>query len=81
MPSLPPVPHRSRRQGSDTSFHKSGRHGGSIGGLGDVDEETGPKYAADEALKLIWADFCAAADNKVVKICARPLVSARGTSR
>ncbi|WWC69609.1 uncharacterized protein I206_103552 [Kwoniella pini CBS 10737] len=78
MPALPPIPMRQtpsrmNRMGSDTSvFGFTSKRNGSIGGDEDL---TLGKTPGEEALRVVFRDFREAANQKVSRICARPLNS------
>ncbi|WVF72479.1 hypothetical protein IAT40_007294 [Kwoniella sp. CBS 6097] len=77
MPSLPPIPMRQTpsrmgRKGSDAgSLFGFSRRGGSIGG-DDSDVVLG-KTPGEEALRVVFKDFKESANQKVGRICSRPL--------
>ncbi|WWC85329.1 uncharacterized protein L201_000192 [Kwoniella dendrophila CBS 6074] len=81
MPALPPIPNRQtpsrmNRMGSDASifgFTSNSRRNGSLGG--HEDEISFGKTPGEEALKVVFIDFREAANQKVARICARPLNS------
>ncbi|WWD01575.1 hypothetical protein V866_008520 [Kwoniella sp. B9012] len=81
MPALPPIPMRQtpsrmNRMGSDASvFGFTSRRNGSIGGgMGeDGSEMSFGKTPGEEALKVVFRGFREAANQKVSRICARPL--------
>ncbi|WVW83281.1 hypothetical protein I302_105300 [Kwoniella bestiolae CBS 10118] len=80
MPALPPIPMRQtpsrmNRMGSDASvFGFTSRRNGSIGGGGeDGWDGAFGKTPGEEALKVVFRDLREAANQKVGRICARPL--------
>lgn len=80
-PALPPIPSRSTpsrmtRRGSDSASSFVYVRNGSIGGLDGIEEGSSVRTAGEEALRVVWRDLREAADSKVTRICARPLVSA-----
>ncbi|WVR05048.1 hypothetical protein IAU60_002060 [Kwoniella sp. DSM 27419] len=78
VPALPPIPVRQTpsrmgRKGSDAGsmFGMSTRGAGSLGG-NEVYQSLG-RTPGEEALKLVFGEFREAANQKVGRICARPL--------
>ncbi|WRT66978.1 uncharacterized protein IL334_003943 [Kwoniella shivajii] len=78
MPALPPIPlrqtpSRMNRTGSDASvFGFASRRTGSVGGEDGSDVSFG-KTPGEEALRVVFRDFKESANQKVGRICARPL--------
>ncbi|KAK8869950.1 hypothetical protein IAR55_000519 [Kwoniella newhampshirensis] len=81
LPALPPIPMRQTpsrmgRKGSDAGsiFGFSTRRNGSLGGEEAFDAAAG-RTPGEEALRLVFSDFREAANQKIGRICARPLNS------
>ncbi|WWC61281.1 uncharacterized protein I303_103862 [Kwoniella dejecticola CBS 10117] len=78
MPALPPIPMRQtpsrmNRMGSDASvFGFTSRRNNSMGGEEDM---SFGKTPGEEALRVVFRDFREAANQKLSRICARPLNS------
>ena len=81
VPALPPIPMRATpsrmgRMGSDAGsfFGVPPRRQGSLGGEDGLDG-LNSKTPADEALRVVFREFKEAANQKLARLCARPLVS------